>query len=66
VIIDVQCTEEKCKKIQTDVVLRSDAPLPACPECGAPSKRLWTMSRPGSHASANHASVGFRFNYLEP
>jgi hypothetical protein len=23
------------------------------------------MSRKGSHASANHASVGFRFNYLE-
>jgi len=65
VIIDVQCTEQKCKKIQTDVMLRSDAPLPVCPECGAPSERLWTMSRKGSHASANHASVGFRFNYLE-
>ena len=63
-IIDVQCSNESCKKIQTDVMLKSDAPLPACPKCGVPTERLWTMSRKGSHTSANHASVGFRFNYL--
>ena len=63
-IIDVQCTDKTCAEIQVDVRQKSSDPLPACPKCSAPTERLWTLSRPGDHTSANHASVGFRFNYM--
>jgi hypothetical protein len=47
-----------------DVRMKSSDPYPGCTKCGSPTDRLWTLSRPGDHTSANHASVGFRFNYM--
>jgi transposase len=64
VIVDVQCTRPECAEIQVDVRMKSSDPYPGCTKCGSPTDRLWTLSRPGDHTSANHASVGFRFNYM--
>ena len=67
-IIDVQCKDKtNCGEVQEDVLLLgSNATLPACTKCGGETERLWTLSKPGDDQSANHASVGFRFNYMEP
>ena len=64
-IVDVKCTNPDCGKVQEDALVKSEADLPPC-ACGAPTERLWTLTRHGSNRSANEASVGFRFNYPEP
>jgi hypothetical protein len=66
VIVDVKCTVETCAAVQVDVRMKSSDPYPACTQCGAPTDRVWSVSRKGDHESANHSSVGFRFNYLAP
>lgn len=63
-IIDIECSNQECKTVK-EVLIKSDAPLPACEKCGGATERVWSMSRKGDHTHCNRASVAFRMNYLE-
>lgn len=63
-IIDAKCTE--CGAVQEDLLVRREEELPACKQCGGRMERMWTLRKPKEGEAANHSSVRFHFNYMEP
>lgn len=63
-IIDMKCPS--CGLVKEDVLCKSPELAPPCEKCGSKMERLWTLRAPEEGKPANHSSLRFHFNWMEP